>query len=128
MSFLDTMLSYFHAWFGYVSWCLSASDLACRPFLAFFAMLGASGGTLVLACLALSTLLNDLAWELAERRRARRAIRDTVAVAEKTCARAALPHATPDERVEPAFVPGVLAISMAEPAWPEAGPPLPPAL
>lgn len=121
MSLLHTMFSYVHAWFGYVSWCMSASGLACKPFLAFVALLGASGGTLVLLCLALSTLLNDLAWQLDERRREQRGVRKAMAVAENIRAPEMSSRAPPQERVEPVFAPAALAMSMAEPVWPEAG-------
>ena len=117
MSVVNTFWSYVDAWFGYVSWCLSATDLACRPFLAFVALLGASGGTLVLLCVALSALLNDLADDLEQRRRERRMVQEAAMLREKVHARAARPSAIPDVHIEPQLAPAVVAMSAVEDGW-----------
>jgi hypothetical protein len=72
MSVWDAVWSYGQAWFGYVGWCLSSTDMACKPFLAFVAMTAAAGGALVLLCRCLQGLVNDVALDLRQRRAMRR--------------------------------------------------------
>ena len=135
MSVVNAIGSYVHAWFGYVSWCFSATDLACRPFLAFVALLGASAGTLVLLCLALSRLLHDLAWDLEQRRREQGLARQAAVLREKIHAHAAPPATVPAGRIEPRLDPAAAVINAVENGWREVGiagptltPPSPPAL
>ena len=52
-----TMWSQVTQWFGYVGYCASASDPACRPFVGFLALAGASAGALTLLALALLRML-----------------------------------------------------------------------
>jgi hypothetical protein len=56
-----TLWSYVTQWFGYIGWCASASDPACRPFVGFLALSGASAGLLSLMVIGLVRMLN--AWE-----------------------------------------------------------------
>jgi hypothetical protein len=56
-----TIWSYVTQWFGYIGWCASASDPACRPFLGFLALFGASAGLLSLMMIGLVRMLNT--WE-----------------------------------------------------------------
>jgi len=46
MSVASSLWSYIAQWLGYVVWCASASDAACRPFIGFLALAGASAGAL----------------------------------------------------------------------------------
>jgi hypothetical protein len=56
-----TVWSYVTQWFGYIGWCASASDPACRPFVGFLALFGASAGMLSLMVIGLVSMLS--AWE-----------------------------------------------------------------
>jgi hypothetical protein len=56
-----TLWSYVTQWFGYIGWCASASDPACRPFVGFLALFGASAGLLSLMVIGLVRMLNT--WE-----------------------------------------------------------------
>lgn len=53
-----TLWSYVTHWLGYLSWCASASDPACRPFVGFLALFGVSAGTLSLLVLGMVGMLN----------------------------------------------------------------------
>jgi hypothetical protein len=132
---LHTIWSYIEAWFSYVSWCMSASDMACRPFLAFVAVLGASAGTLVLLCLALSTLLHDLAWGLEYRRQVRRSARQTAIVHEKMRAHATSSSGMPEVRTESCIGARATGMGLTDAGWREVSvaaatlnPPSPPML
>ncbi len=56
-----SLWSYISQWVGYLSWCASASDPACRPFVAFLALSGASFGALSILVLGIVGILNS--WE-----------------------------------------------------------------
>jgi hypothetical protein len=56
-----TLWSYVTQWFGYIGWCASAPDPACRPFVGFLALFGASAGLLSLMVIGLVRMLNT--WE-----------------------------------------------------------------
>jgi hypothetical protein len=56
-----TIWSYVTQWFGYIGWCASAADPACRPFVGFLALSGASAGLLTLMVIGLVRMLNT--WE-----------------------------------------------------------------
>lgn len=53
--------SYVAQWFGYLGWCAQATDPACRPFVGFIALFGASAGFLALLVLAMVGMM--YAWE-----------------------------------------------------------------
>lgn len=53
--------SYVSQWFGYVAWCASAADPACRPFVGFLALSGACGGALSVLLIAIAGMAE--AWE-----------------------------------------------------------------
>lgn len=105
-----TLWSYVTQWIGYLGWCATGSDPACRPFVGFLALAGASGGTLTLLVLGLVRMLN--AWEREyAATRAAAAHRRERKVRER-------PHP------EPVLAPGVAAVAYAaraEPVVPAAG-------
>ena len=61
MSAEMTLWSYVTQWLGYIGWCASASDPACRPFVGFLALFGASAGMLSMMVIGLVSMLNG--WE-----------------------------------------------------------------
>jgi hypothetical protein len=112
-----TLWSYVSQWFGFVGWCATAGDAACRPFLGFLALAGASGGVSALLVLALVDLLKDMeraylaARSSAEQARRVRALQEQVANAAISAPvpAAALPQPDAASEAEPEM-PGPFAM------------------
>jgi hypothetical protein len=56
-----TVWSQVMQWFDYLAWCASVSDPACRPFVGFLALAGASGGASTLLVIGMMAVVNG--WE-----------------------------------------------------------------
>lgn len=82
-----TVWSYVSQWFGYVVWCASAADPACRPFVGFLALSGACAGTLSILLVAIAGMAEAWEREIVEarapraQRRRERAVRRKIAAA-----------------------------------------------
>lgn len=106
-----TFWSHVSQWFGYLAYCTSATDPACRPFIGFLALSGAAGGTFGLMVLGLVSMLNG--WErdvLAARRRRELAAKEKPGRAEPALGVA--PVLAPAAHAEP-FLPVAGALTMA---------------
>ncbi|MGE5523587.1 MAG: hypothetical protein ACM3SS_07720 [Rhodospirillaceae bacterium] len=106
-----TLWSYVSQWFGYLAYCASATDPACRPFIGFLALSGASGGAFGLMVIGLVSMLNG--WErdvLAAKRRRELAAKEKPRRAEPALGVA--PVRAPAAHAEP-FLPVAGALAMA---------------
>lgn len=52
--------TYLTQWLGYLGYCASTYDPACRPFVGFLALFGASAGTLSILVLGMVGIFNGL--------------------------------------------------------------------
>lgn len=63
-----TVWTYLTQWLGYLGYCASAYDPACRPFVGFLALFGASAGTFSMLVLGMVRILGGLEREVAAAR------------------------------------------------------------